>query len=71
MWMVSIKRVNKPNGCIMTSYNNNDRSKNVKNNKIKPRIYMIILIVVATIIIMTKAITLMKTATKTAKIIII
>ena len=69
--MVSIKRVNKPNGCIMTSYNNNDRSKNVKNNKIKPRIYMIILIVVATIIIMTKAITLMKTATKTAKIIII
>ena len=71
MWMVSIKRVNKPNGCIMTSYNNNDRSKNVKNSKIKPRIYMVILIVVATIIIMTKAITLMKTATKTATRIII
>ena len=71
MWMVSIKRVNKPNGCIMTSYNNNDRSKNVKNSKIKPRIYMAILIVVATIIIMTKAITLMKTATKTATRIII
>ena len=71
MWMVSIKRVNKPNGCIMTSYNSNDRSKNVKNSKIKPRIYMVILIVVATIIIMTKAITLMKTATKTATRIII
>ena len=55
----------------MTSYNNNDRSKNVKNTKIKPRIYMATLIIVATIIIMTKAITLMKAATKRVMKIII
>ena len=57
-------RVNKPNGCTMTSYNSNDRSKNIKNTKIKPRIDMVILIIVVTIIIITKTITLMKTATK-------
>ena len=59
--------MNKPNGFAITSYYRNDRSKIVKNTKIKPRIYMVmaILIIVVTIIIMTKAITLMKTATKT------
>ena len=56
----------KPNQ--MTSYNSNGRSKNIKNTKIKPTIYMVILIVV-TMIIMTKTITLMKTATKTVIII--
>ena len=47
----------------MTSYNNNGTSKNMykKKNKIKPTIYMVILILTVTII-MTKAITLMKTA---------
>ena len=39
--------------------------KNIKNNKAKPRIYMVILIIVLNIIIVTKAITLMKRATKT------
>ena len=37
----------------MTSYNSNDRPKNIKNTKIKPRIYMVIPIMVVTIIIMT------------------
>ena len=39
--------------------------KNIKNIKKPPTIYMIILITVATIIIMTKTITLMKAATNT------
>ena len=56
----------------MTSYNNNDRSKDIKNTKMKPTIYeVIIIITVVTIIIMTKAITLMKTATTTVARIII
>ena len=59
--------MNKPNGCIMTSCNNNDRSKNTKNTKIKPTIYMVILIILVTKTIMTKTITLMKTVTKTVK----
>ena len=64
--------MNEPNGCIMTSYNNNDRSKDIKNTKMKPTIYeVIIIITVVTIIIMTKAITLMKTATATVARIII
>ena len=49
----------------MTFYNNNDRSKNIKNTKIKPTTYMVILIKVVTIIIMTKAITLNDKRTKT------
>ena len=57
--------MNKVNRYTKTSYNSNDRSKNVKNSKIRPRIYMVILIIVVTIIIMAKAITLIKTATKT------
>ena len=63
--------MNNPSGCIMMSYNSNDRLKNIKNIKIKPIIYMVILITVVTIIIMTKAITFMKTATKTVIRIII
>ena len=51
-----IDRVNKPNGCVMASYNIYYRSKNIKNTKIKPTIYMVMLIIVATTI-MTKAIT--------------
>ena len=65
-----IDRVNKPNGCVMASYNIYYRSKNIKNTKIKPTIYMVMLIIVATTI-MTKAITLLKAATKTVIIIII
>ena len=75
-WVNNLDKVNKPNGCTMTSYNNNDRSKNIKNTKIKPTMYMaiiivVLLIIVVTIIIMRKAITLMKTATKTVIRIII
>ena len=65
-----IDRVNKPNGYVMASYNIYYRSKNIKNTKIKPTIYMVMLIIVATTI-MTKAITLLKAATKTVIIIII
>ena len=49
----------------MMSYNNNERSKNLKNTKVKPTIYMVILIIVVTLIKMTKSMTLTKTATKT------
>ena len=45
------------------TYNSNDRSKISKTPK--PRNYMVILIIVVAIIIMTKAITLTKTAIKT------
>ena len=45
------------------TYNSNDRSKISKTPK--PRNYMVILITVVAIIIMTKAITLTKTAIKT------
>ena len=70
-WMnKQIDRVNKPNGCVMASYNIYYRSKNIKNIKIKPTIYMVMLIIVATTI-MTKAITLLKAATKTVIIMII
>ena len=48
----------------MASYNNNDRPKSIKNFKIKPTIYMVILKIVVTIITMTKTITLIKTAKK-------
>ena len=65
-----IDKVNKPNGCVMASYNIYYRSKNIKNTKIKPTIYMVMLIIVATTI-MTKAMTLLKAATKTVIIIII
>ena len=65
-----IDRVNKPNGCVMASYNIYYRSKNIKNIKIKPTIYMVMLIIVATTI-MTKAITLLKATTKTVITIII
>ena len=57
--------MNKPNGYTMTSYDNNERSKNIKNTKTEPTIYMVILIIVANILIITKAITLMITVTKT------
>ena len=53
------------NGYIMMSYNNNERSKNFKNTKVKPTIYTVILIIVVTLIKMTKSMTLTKTATKT------
>ena len=53
------------NGYIMMSYNNNERSKNFKNTKVKPKIYMVILIIVVTLIKMTKLMTLTKTATET------
>ena len=43
----------------MTSYNSHDRSKNVKNTKIKPIDYIVILKIVVTIIIITKGTTLM------------
>ena len=70
-WMnKQIDRVNKPNGCVMASYNIYYRSKNIKNIKIKPTIYMVMLIIVATTI-MTKAITLLKATTKTVITIII
>ena len=49
----------------MMSYNNNERSKNFKNTKVKPTIYTVILIIVVTLIKMTKSMTLTKTATKT------
>ena len=65
-----IDKVNKPNGCVMASYNIYYRSKNIKNTKIKPTIYMVMLIIKATTI-MTKAITLLKAATKTVITIII
>ena len=65
-----IDKVNKPNGCVMASYNIYYRSKNIKNTKIKPTIYMVMLIIKATTI-MTKAITLLKAAIKTVIIIII
>ena len=56
-WMnKQIDRVNKLNGSVMASYNIYYRSKNIKNTKIKPTIYMVMLIIVATTI-MTKAIT--------------
>ena len=56
-WMnKQIDKVNKPNGCVMASYNIYYRSKNIKNTKIKPTIYMVMLIIVATTI-MTKATT--------------
>ena len=45
------------------TYNSNDRSKISKTPK--PRNYMVILITIVAIIIMTKAITLTKTAIKT------
>ena len=45
----------------MTSCNSHDRSKNIKNMKIKPTIYMVILMIVVTTILMTKPITLLKT----------
>ena len=38
----------------MKSYSNNDRSKNIKNTKVKPTTYMRILIIVITIKVMTK-----------------
>ena len=70
-WMnKQIDKVNKPNGGVMASYNIYYRSKNIKNTKIKPTIYMVMLIIKATTI-MTKAITLLKAATKTVIIIII
>ena len=53
------------NGYITMSYNNNERSKNFKNTKVKPKIYMVILIIVVTLIKMTKLMTLTKTATET------
>ena len=56
--------MNKPNGYTMTSYDNNERSKNIKNTKTEPTIYMVILIIVASILIITKAITLMIIVTK-------
>ena len=56
--------MNKPNGYTMTSYDNNERSKNIKNTKAEPTIYMVILIIVANILIITKAITLMIIVTK-------
>ena len=55
----------------MTSYKSHDRSKNIKSTKIKPTIYMIIQIIVVIIILMTKAMTLLKRATKTVTRIII
>ena len=55
----------------MMSYNSHDRLKNIKNTKIKPTFYMVILIIVVTIILMTKATTLLKTATKSVIRIII
>ena len=39
--------------------------KNIRNTEIKPKIYMVTVIIVVTIIIMTKAITLIKAAIKT------
>ena len=56
--------MNKPNGYTMTSYDNNERSKNIKNTKTEPTIYMVILVIVANILIITKAITLMIIVTK-------
>ena len=56
--------MNKANGYTMTSYDNNERSKNIKNTKTEPTIYMVILIIVANILIITKAITLMIIVTK-------
>ena len=56
--------MNKANGCTVTSYSSNGRSKHIKDTKIKPRIYMVIVIIIVTIITLTK-VTLMKTATKT------
>ena len=45
----------------MTHYNSNGISKNIKNTKINPRIYMVIIIIVTTIITVIKAKTLMET----------
>ena len=39
-------RVNKQSECIIIFYENNGRSKNIKNTKIKPTIYMVILMIV-------------------------
>ena len=55
----------------MTSYNSNERQKNIKNAKKNSEIYMVILIILVAIIIMTKAKTLMKTGRKTVIRIII
>ena len=49
----------------MASYNSHDRSKNFKNMKAKPTIYMVVLIIVVAIISITKAANLLKTSTKT------
>ena len=45
----------------MTSCNSHDRSKNIKNMKTKPTIFMVILMIVVTTILMTKPTTLLKT----------
>ena len=63
--------MNKPKGYRMTSYNSNERQKNIKNAKKNSGIYMVILIILVAIIIMTKAKTLMKTGRKTVIRIII
>ena len=39
-------RVNKQSECVIISYDDNDRLKNIKKTKIKPTIYMVILITV-------------------------
>ena len=55
----------------MASYDNNERSNDIKNTKIEPTTYIVILMIEVTKTTMTKAITLKKTATKTVIRIII
>ena len=54
-WITLMHGVNKPKRCIMTSYYGNDKSQKYENIKIKPTIYMIILIIVLTMIINSKS----------------
>ena len=63
--------MNKLNGCLMVSYNNNERSNDIKSTKIEPTIYIVILMIEVPIAITAKALTLMKTAIKTVIRIII
>ena len=55
----------------MVSYNNNERSNDIKSTKIEPTIYIVILMIEVPIAITAKALTLMKTAIKTVIRIII
>ena len=73
MWIITINGwwANKLKQCIMTkAYNDNSQSEKYQNTKIKRTISNVIPTIVVATIIMTKAITLIKTTTKIVMIII-